>query len=388
MTGRGTVLHVTTAATSLQLLLGPQLLAFRDAGWRVETASAPGPEVARLAEWGIPHHPLRHATRAMAPTQDVALVEELRRLFRRLRPDVVHTHNPKPGVYGRIAARLARVPVVVNTVHGLFAQPHDPWSRRAGVYTLEAFAGRLSHAELVQNVEDVAVLRRLGVPQTRLTLLGNGVDLEHFDPAAVDRAAVDRFRARWGARPGCLLACTVGRLVREKGFPEIVHAAEILRRRGVLLDWVIVGGRDPEKANALDAGERARAERAGLRFTGFVDDMPTVYAACDLFVTASHREGFPRAAMEAAAMRLPIVATDIRGCRQVVDRGTTGQLVPVRDAAALARAMESMTTMEPAARTAMGAAARSKACREFDQQEVIATTLAVYERLVGAKRHG
>ena len=93
----------------------------------------------------------------------------------------MHTHNPKPGIYGRLAAR--RVPVIVNTVHGLYATPEDRWARRAVVYTLERLAARCSHAELVQNPEDVEVLARLGVPRPKLHLLGNGIDLARFDPS-------------------------------------------------------------------------------------------------------------------------------------------------------------------------------------------------------------
>src|SRR5579872_3789641 len=111
---------------SLALLLGNQLRAFSAAGYEVYGASERSEYADQLAGWGIEHLPLRHATRAMAPTRDARAVGELHRLFRRMAPDVVHTHNPKPGVYGRVAARAARVPAIVNTVHGLYAQPEDP----------------------------------------------------------------------------------------------------------------------------------------------------------------------------------------------------------------------------------------------------------------------
>src|SRR5580692_1749654 len=120
------LVHVTTVDMSLVLLLGPQLRAFAEAGMEVIGVSAPGPFVPRLESWGIRHVPLRHATRSAALGKDLLALVELWRLFRRLQPDIVHTHNPKPGVYGRLAARVAGVPVVVNTVHGLYATPTDP----------------------------------------------------------------------------------------------------------------------------------------------------------------------------------------------------------------------------------------------------------------------
>jgi len=382
MTRQPLVLHVTTTSMSLELLLGPQLQGFRDAGFRVVTASAPGPEVDQLRERGIEHHPLRHATRSMAPHRDLLALGELHSLFRRLRPDIVHTHNPKPGLYGRLAAAAARVPVVVNTVHGLYAQPGDSWRRRGLVYTLERAAAACSDAELVQNEEDVEVLARLRVPRRRLVLLGNGVDLARFDPSRVPVADVRSFRAEMGLGPDELVVCVVGRLVWEKGYREVFAAARSLRARGARLRWLVVGPPDPAKSDGVDEASRRDAERDGVTFLGFRSDMPVIYAASDLFVLASYREGFPRAAMEAAAMGLPIVATDVRGCRQVVQQGITGLLVPARDQDALVQAISTLAGASPGSQATMRASARLKARREFDQRQVIETTLSVYRRLL------
>lgn len=138
------LLHVTTTDMSLALLLGPQLRAFAEAGYEVIGVSAPGPFVAELETQGIRHIPLRHATRSAAPHRDVLALAELRALFSDLRPAIVHTHNPKPGVYGRFAVRAAGVPAIVNTVHGLYALPDDRWAKRALVYGLELLASRCS----------------------------------------------------------------------------------------------------------------------------------------------------------------------------------------------------------------------------------------------------
>jgi glycosyltransferase involved in cell wall biosynthesis len=366
---------------SLDLLLGPQLRAFQAAGWAVATASAPGPEVDRLREWGIAHFPLRNATRSMAPHRDALALVELYRLFRRTRPDIVHTHNPKPGLYGRLAARAAGVPGVVNTVHGLYAQPTDRWLRRTAVYTAERVAARCSDVELVQNVEDVEVLRNLGVPARQLQVLGNGVDLTRFDPEQVSAEDADAFRREIGVAPADILICSVGRLVLEKGYREIFQAARSVLGGRPDVSWAVVGPTDHDKADAVGGEVQEAARALGMRFLGFRSDMPRVYAASDLFVTASYREGFPRAAMEAAAMGLPIVATDIRGCRQVVEEGRTGRLVPVRNAVELARAVSDLVS-SGSERDAMSAAARTKARREFDQQQVIERTLAVYDSLL------
>jgi glycosyltransferase involved in cell wall biosynthesis len=366
---------------SLALLLGPQLRAFADAGMDVVGVSAAGPWAEQLAATGIRHEPLRHATRAVAVGQDALALGELVHLFRRLRPDIVHTHNPKPGLYGRIAARVARVPVVVNTVHGLYATAEDRLARRVAVYALERTASMFSMAELVQNEEDVVVLRRLRVPARKLVLLGNGIDMARFGPPS-DADAVARARAALGAGPGQVVVGIVGRLVWQKGLRELFAAAALLRHRCPEVVVVVVGPLDPDKGDTLGQADVDAARALGnVVFLGRRDDVEELYHGFDVFVLPSYREGFPRAAMEAAASAVPVIASDVRGCRQVVDDAVTGLLVPVGDAAALAAAIEELAG-DGARRRAMGEAGRRKAVAEFDDRRVVATTMAVYERLL------
>jgi len=376
------VVHLTTTDMSLDWLLGPQLQAFKAAGYEVVGMSAPGPHVAALEAAGIRHVAVPGLTRAPGLGADLRAMRQLWSLIRSERPDVLHTHNPKPGILGRILGRLARVPVVVNTQHGLYAQPTDRWQRRLPVYAAERIAAAFSHAELVQNVEDAATLTdTLKVPRRKVTVLGNGIDLTRFDGDRTDRAAV---RAEWGIAAGTVVAGVVGRLVHEKGLAELFSAAHALHDRGLGVRMVVVGPNEPDKPDGISSAAMADAQAQGVHFAGQRTDMPRCYAAMDLFVTATHREGFPRAAMEASASGLPVVATDIRGCRQVVQHGVTGLLVPVRDPQALAEAIATLAT-DHAARERMGAAAAARAGSEFDQQRVIDITLATYSRLLAAK---
>jgi glycosyltransferase involved in cell wall biosynthesis len=291
----------------------------------------------------------------------------------------VHTHNTKHGVYGRIADRVARTPAIVNTVHGLYALPEDSLARRAAVYGLERTAASFSHVELVQNVEDLAVLRRLHVPDRRLVLLGNGIDLERFDANRFDAGDATWARRELGTGSADeVVVGTVGRLVVEKGYRELFAAASSLPGT---VRVAVIGFDEPDKGDALTAEEIDAARSGGVRFLGGRDDVDRLYTGMDVFVLASHREGFPRSAMEAAAMGLPIVATDIRGCRQVVEHGVTGLLVPPGDHVALRSAIERIAG-DHELRARMSVAARQRARRLFDQQRCIETTLYVYERLL------
>src|SRR5262249_51339975 len=187
-----TVAHLTTVDMSLRFLVLAQLRAVRDRGGRAIGISAPGPWVPELEAEGIEHFPLHSSTRSMSPTADVRAARELWTVLRREGVDVLHTHNPKPGLYGRVVGRAARVPIVVNTVHGLYATDDDPLTKRAVVYGLEGVAARCSDAELYQNPEDLALMTRLHCTR-RARFLGNGVDLARFDPSrfsATERAAL------------------------------------------------------------------------------------------------------------------------------------------------------------------------------------------------------
>jgi glycosyltransferase involved in cell wall biosynthesis len=387
---RPRLIHLTTIDLSLKGLLAHQLVRFREAGFEVLGASAPGPYVADIEALGIPHLAVPSLGRSWTPGQDAGALRDLVRLFRRERPDIVHTHNPKSGVLGRVAARVAGVRAVVNTVHGLYANPALPPIRRGLISTAERVAFRFSDHELFQSREDFewATRRRL-VPRSRATLLGNGVDLRRFDPAAVDHAAVAALRKGWGADRDAVVVGTVARLVAEKGFAELFEAARSVRALAPSAVFVVVGPEEPSKSDRLDDEVVRRAREDGVVFHGEADarDMPAIYEGFDVFVLASHREGVPRSVIEAQAMERPVVATDIRGCREVVLAGTTGLLVPARDPAALADAIARLAAAEGAGRRdEFGAAGRARMLEHFDEEVVVRRTLEVYRRLLARGR--
>ena len=376
------VAHLTTVDLSLRFLLWPQLRAVVDSGAEAFGISSPGPWVAEVEEAGVTHIALESSTRGVSVLSDFKAAVEFWRALRRTRLTVLHTHNPKPGIYGRILGRLAGVPVVVNTLHGFYATETDPFLKRAIVYGLEAVAARFSDAELHQNVEDLALAKRLHiVRKSNARLLGNGIDLSRFDPSKIAPGVRERIRLELGATDGQVIVGTVGRLVAEKGFPELFEAAEQLGDDVVL---AVIGPVDPDKPDALPPEMIARAEAAGVRFLGMRKDMEDLYSAMDIFVLPSHREGFPRAAMEAAAMGLPVVATDIRGCRQVVTDGVTGLLVPVRQPGPLRDALRRLAE-DPELRSAMSEASRKVAREEFDERRVVRIVMETYQEVLTAK---
>ena len=204
-------------------------------------------------------------------------------------------------------------------------------------------------------------------------MVGNGTDLTAFRPDAAARA---RVRAEWGIEEAEIVVGGVGRLVAEKGIRELGQAARSLAGRA---RFVWVGPADPDKPDALEA------QIDGVLFVGGRDDMAAVYNAFDVFVLPSHREGFSRSGMEAAATGLPLVLSDIRGCREVGRHEQEALLVPAGDAGALTAAVERLLD-DPALRQRLGAAARERALAEFDQVRVAAVSLETYAAV--ARRKG
>jgi len=379
------VLHVTTTAMSLGWLLEPQLRAFACAGFDVVTASGPGPMVKRLEAAGIAHVPIRSFGRSVDVGADIRAARELRHVFKALRPDIVHTHNPKPGIIGRVLGRAQRVPVVVNTVHGLYAQETDSLKRRLPVYTAERFAASFSDAELVQSIEDVDTLVRLGVPRDRVHLLGNGIDLERFTPSLQGLAQSVALRQQFGIGSQVPVVGVIGRLVWEKGYREFFDAIKQLKSSvGTPFEVVVVGPTEPNKRDGVGDEDISRMSSLGVHFLGSRNDVDVLLQMFDLFVLPSHREGFPRAAMEACAMGLPVITTNIRGCRQVVRHEHNGLLYEPGESTQLAESIRRLVD-DRLLRRRLGAAGAERAHVDFDQQRVIERTLAVYRTLLSER---
>lgn len=372
------VIHVATIGLTALKLLRPQCEYLRDAGYEVGFVFSPGPEAEDLRRLGFPVGEVL-ISRRIGPW-DVRSVVELTRYLRRERPDIVHTHTPKAGVVGRVAARLAGVNRVVHTIHGFPFVEGQPAAKYRTFVAIERWSARLADLLLSQSAEDIETARRLGIRARRgdPLFLGNGVDLARFNPGRFkpeDRAALRRALRLPADVP---VLTTVGRLTAEKGYLELVEALSLVRE----LPWhaLFVG---PDEG----AGAQIRQQIEGkglsqrIQLLGLREDVEDLLALSDLFVLPSHREGMPRSVIEAAAMALPAVVTDIRGCREVVVDGETGRIVPLGDVRALAAALRELLA-DPEQRQRMGAAARRRAGERFDERRVFARLVQAYEVLM------
>jgi glycosyltransferase involved in cell wall biosynthesis len=379
------VAHMTTVDMSVRHLLLNQLLALREGGFQVGAVSAAGPDLGPVHDAGVQHWPVDF-TRRMTPLRDLKAAWQIWRLCRRERFTIVHTHQIKAALFGQLAARLAGVPIVVNTIHGFYFHEHTPPAKRRAWIVLERLCASLSDLLLSQNREDIGTAIQCGIcPADRIQHLGNGIDVRRFDPHTIPPGRLAQLRAELGIPHDALVVGFVGRLVREKGILELFDAARRLRERHPRLRLLVVGPVDTDKPDYLGP---AAARRQGIGditvFAGYRHDMPDMYALMDVLTLPSHREGLPRAPMEASAMGVPTVATAIRGCREVVRPDQNGFLVPLSDVDALTTVLDRVLGDE-ALRMRLGTRARELARAEFDEQVVFARVRTAYLRLLEAK---
>jgi glycosyltransferase involved in cell wall biosynthesis len=352
----------------------------REMGYDITFLYSPDEAASKiLADRGFKSH-FVPMSRVLSPRDAISVVR-LVDYFRSFRPDIVHTHTSKAGAVGRIAAAIAGVPTVIHTIHGFPFIEGQPRLKYVGYAGAERLLARCTDLLLSQSLEDVRTAQRLGIKsRSGFTVhIGNGIDLARFNRS--------RFPDLPGLRASLGLDCgpvitTVGRLTVEKGYLDLVRALAAIRD----LKWTVLFVGADEGA---EAEIRSLVQRLGLagrvRLLGQRSDIERLLAASDLFVLPSYREGVPRSVIEAQAMCLPVVATNIRGCREVVVDGVTGLLVEAGAPKSLAASMRQLLESEDL-RKRMGEGGRRRAEVEFDERRVFQRIGKAYE-MVLARKH-
>lgn len=349
--------------------------AARRQGFEVVLVSPPGQYVRELEQRGFCWLCWNVTRQSVNPLVELPSLFAIAAIYRRQRPDLVHHHTVKTVLYGSLAARATGVPAVVNSITGR-GYMYLSGSRKARIlrqiaeplYRL-AFAPRRS-AAIFENGEDRSYFLRKGlVPEGRTWLIpGVGVDPERFAPGPEP--------------PGMPVILLAGRLLWDKGIGVLVEAARILRAR-ISARVVLVGEPDPGNPAAVETAMLKQWHQEGvIEWWGWRSDMPSVYNQSHVVaLPTAYGEGVPTALLEAAACGRPVVASDIPGCRDAIQEGVTGFLVPPNNPQALAEALERLA-LDPQLRSKMGAAGRLLVLENFTQERINAATLEVYRRIL------
>jgi len=391
--GKIKIAHVTTVDLSLRSLLLNLLQNLQASGFDVFGISSSGIEVPFIEGAGIKHIPLEMSRRPFTILKDLKALFRLWLIFRREKFLIVHTHSPKAGFLGRIAARLADIPIIIHTVHGFHFHDYTPYLLKKFYILLEKIAAACCDLIFSVNQEDIAIaLKEKICAPSKIVPLGEGgigIDLKIFNPEAISPEAKRQKRRQIGIPDEAQVIGFVGRLAaKRKGFLDFLKAAQEVVKKCPHAYFLIVGEPDYGKEDAV---EPEKAKEYGLwehcKFVGWraSSEMPSFYSIMDILALPSLFEGIPRAIMEAAAMGVPVVATNVKGNREVVIPNQNGLLVPFGDVTALAEAMVNILS-DPEKAKAMGRSGRQLAEKRFDEKIVFGKIKREYFRLLKKKK--
>ncbi len=377
------VLHITTVDSTIQILLMPLLKSLQSRGYTVEVACFTQDWQESIEREGIKTHPISAFNRKMDPLSDIKAIFQIISLLRHEKFDIVHTHTPKPNLYGRVASRLMGVPVVIGMEHGFYFYNMSGLLRK--LYKCVSWVGALfSNSTIVINDDDfnLALREKIIAPKKTVPLLsGLGVDINRFDKSADGNI----IRVEFGFPDDAVIVAYVGRLTQEKGCLDLIYAAEKVVRTIPESYFLFVGPSESDIGKVLKHLVELKNMTRNVLFTGPRSDIPEIFAAIDILVLPSYREGLGMVLLEAAAAGIPAVATNVRGCKDVIINGITGYLVPPKDINSLADAIIALAS-DKDMRRKMGDAARVRAIERFDATKVYQEIDALYQRLLAEKK--
>ena len=356
----------------------PIAKAAQRAGYDVIVVTPKSRHVPRIQAAGLEWAPLRLSRSGTRPWTEAMTFASLFSIYRRLKPDLVHHVTSKPVLYGTPMARLAGVRAVVNAISGMGSNFSHDLGGSGALRTLLAVGYRTSlrHRNMrviFQNQSHEREFVRRGWVRSDQSVLirGAGVDTDVFAPAAV-------------APEGVPLVVLVSRMLHHKGIDEFVGAAQRLRSEGVNARFALVGDPDPDNADSVSEQQlRAWQDEGAVEYWGRREDIPDVLRQAVIACLPTHLpEGVPKSLIEAAACGLPIVTTDIPGCRELVSDGVNGVIVPFGEVQPLAAALRTLLD-DPALRARMGAAGRAQVLEHYSLPRVVDAHLAVYRELLG-----
>jgi glycosyltransferase involved in cell wall biosynthesis len=345
--------------------------ALRASGCELVLVSPPGKYAQRLQEMGFHWVEFEMSRRGMNPLVELNSLFRLTRLYRSEKPDIVHHFTVKCVLYGSLAAQMAGVKGIINAITGLgyvfIGRGWRAFFLRALVRLLYHFALGGTHV-IFQNIEDREMFLHLKLVSPRQVHLiqGSGVDMQRYSPD--------------GIAPELVLVVLPARLLWDKGVGEFVEAAKLLKAKGVAARFALVGDKDVNNpAGVAETFLLKWRELGVVEWWGWQEDMVNVYRQAHIVCLPSYREGLPRTLVEAAACGRPLVAADVPGCRSIVRQGENGFLVPPRDGAALAIALERLI-LDGAMRCKMGLRSREIAMADFSVEQITDETLQVYRQ--------
>lgn len=345
----------------------------------------------RFSENGIKHISYNIRRGSLNPFLELKTILELFRILKTFKPSILHTFTAKPNIYGTIAGKLARIPIIINTITGLgsFYVENNLKSKfvRGLINLFYGLAFLFSDCVIFQNFDDLKYFYKIGlVRKAKATVIkGSGIDTKQFSPRSTQSKTLEQLRKELNLNSKIVILM-IARLLKHKGVLEYCRAAQIIKfYYEDSVEFLLVGDFDKGNPFCIEKDKLYYfIQNDIIKFLGRRDDIKEIIALCDVFVLPSYREGIPRTLIEAASMGKPIVTTNAVGCKEVVEHGRNGFLIPKKDSDALAEAIETLIKNKKS-REKFGKHSRQKAIKEFDKNIVVEKTISLYKKLIRKK---
>jgi glycosyltransferase involved in cell wall biosynthesis len=375
---------VTAIGLSQVKLLSKLNRTLVEQGYEVHAVCTEDEYTDQLKAEGIIFHPIK-IDRSINLKGNLASLSSMIRLFKEIKPDIVHVHTPVAAVLGRIAAKIARVPNVVYTAHGFYFHEGMNKPTYRLFFSIEKYIGRMfTDYIFTQSKEDYELSVKSDFLKTNNYLhISNGIDLNNqFNIDRIGNEEIEKLKEELKIKEDTIVFSFLGRLVREKGIVELLNAFSVLQKEYSNIKLLCMGSLPDSERDSSIGEEIERFENNDdIVFLGQVENPEYYYALSDVYILPSYREGMPRSIIEAMAMNNAIIATDIRGSREEVLQGENGLLVKVKSVTDLVQAMRTLIG-KPETIKQMKKTGRNKALKEYDEEEVVNKQLKVFNKLL------
>lgn len=379
MNDRHRLLRITTVPMSLKFLLKGQLPFMQSNGFDVLALSAEGPEIKAVTDEGVQHQ-IVNLTRKITPLTDLVCVFQIIGVIRKFKPHIVHTHTPKAGLIGMIAAWICRVPIRMHTVAGLPLMEVKGFKR-----TILAITEKITYAcatNVYPNSKALAsyIEQNLYASSSKFKVIGegssNGIDTTFFSITDKVRVEAQALKEK-NLLKDELTFSFVGRIVKDKGINELLKAFDRLSKE-VACKLILVGPFEDDLDPISDESREIIKSNINIVTTGYVNDVRPPLLASDVFVFPSYREGFPNVVMQACCLERACIVTNINGCNEIIQNGTTGLIVEPKNEHQLYDAMKYLAA-NPSQRKEFGVLSRKYVADNFDQQYLWSLILSEYK---------
>jgi glycosyltransferase involved in cell wall biosynthesis len=385
---RKKILRITTVPVSLHKLLQGQANYMQEKGFKIILASAHGKEIKQVEQsTGLPVHILP-LTRKISPLTDLKALWKTYKLIKKEKPDIVHTHTPKAGIIGMLAAKLAGVPIRMHTVAGMPMLVSKGLKAKL-LYWVEKITYYAATHIYPNSFGLLQIIIDLKLTQTdKLKVIAdgssNGIDTRYFNPEIFSTEQKKQIKKELGIAPQDFVFIFIGRLVKDKGINELADAADRLSRQYNNFKLLLIGNEEPDLDPLLPETKKIINENTSIITTGWVEDVRPYLAISNILVFPSYREGFPNVVLQAGAMRLPAIVTDINGCNEIISPNKNGIIIPVKNKEALFKAMKKILE-NPKIAQELSTNTRKKIQEKYEQKVIWEALYNEYQNLLSSK---